>query len=159
MKKIILFLALILTIICLTACDPNEFRYRYDELKEKTIRIELIDYKNPDAKELFEKRDKVISFDFDKMEIIETLGKEQSEDFLQDISKIVFMEYWRHYDSPNGISLRLVYDNGDFVVISQYDKFYTGSFNADGTIKRFIGGLSGKKDFVDLINKFFTTQI
>lgn len=158
MKKS-LFLALVLTIFCLTACDPSQFRYNFDELKESVISVQLINYENPDAKELFEKRHKVIPFDFAKMVLMETLATAQTEDFLQNFSKILFSERWRHYDSPNGVSLRLVYDNDDFEIVSQYHKFYAGSFYADGTVKRFIGGLSGTNDFVDLINQFFTNQI
>jgi len=57
-------------------------------------------------------------------------------------------------DSPQGICIRLLYENGDFEVIS-YNVQYSGSFDADGNVKRFIGtGIDA-----ELINKYFNTQI
>lgn len=147
--------------IFLSACayDPLEFNYNYDELTNTIERVELINYNNSDAHELFEKRNEVIPFDFDKMIVLEILSEESINDFLFELSKIDFMEYWRHYDSPQGISLRLIYINNDFEVISQYEYCYAGSFKYDGNVKRFIGGLSGTIEFVDLVNKYFETQI
>lgn len=158
MKKTFLFTILLIVMLGLTACDPANFSYKYEELKDSVVRIELINYNNPDVNELFEKRDMVISFDFDKVEIIETLDTGKFEDFLLDLSKINFLEYWRHSDSPKGKSVRIVYESNEFEVIS-YEVVYTGKFDADGKVKRFVGGLSGNGDFISLVNKYFSAQI
>lgn len=66
--------------------------------------------------------------------------------------------YWKHSDSPNGISLRILYDTGDFEVVS-YEARYAGQFDADGNVKEFIGGLTDPSSFVSLTNRYFNTQI
>ena len=158
MRKIFKLIFLILVLCCVmtifAACDPNRFSFDYEELKENVVRVELIYYDNPDAKELFEKRDKVIPFDFSKMEIVEVLSENEVDNFLHDLSKRTFLEVWRHLDSPQGYSIRLVYLNEDFEIIS-CNAIYSGGFYADGQVKRFIGnGLNS-----DLFNKYFETKI
>lgn len=62
MKKICILLFLSLISLSLTACDPEHYQFDYEELKNSVVKVELINYNNPNAKELFEKRNKVISF-------------------------------------------------------------------------------------------------
>ena len=158
MKKLFTVSAIILVVLSLAACDPAHYYYDYEDLKSDVISIELINYNNPDVKELFEKRDKVISFDIEKMEIMETLSDESFNDFLLYFSKILFLEYWRHADSPNGTCVRIVYEDGDFEIVT-HEVVYAGRFDAEGNVKKFIGGLSGKASFVSLVNNFFETKI
>ncbi len=155
MKKVTLCILLLVMIMSLTACDPNIFQFDFEELKNSVIAIDLINYDNPNAKELFDKRDKVISFDFNKMEILESLPAEKMEDFLFELSELTFMTVWEHLDSPQGKCIRLVYSNGDFEILA-CDVQYSGSFDSTGKVKRFIGsGLYYPK----LINKYFETQV
>jgi len=135
----------------LTACDPGNFKFDYDELKATVVRVEYIYYDNPNAVELFEQRDKVIPFDFNKMEIKATLPNEKLDDFLKDLSEYEFMLFTRHLDSPQGDSIRIIYNNGDFEVLSCWGgghKEYSGSFSANGEVKRFIG-TSIRKEFFE----------
>lgn len=163
MKKVIttfLAILLIFSALCtLAACDPGTFYFDYDTLKENVVRVELIYYDNPDAKILFEKRDKVIAFDFSKMEIVEILPENELDNFLHDLSESAFMMIWKHLDSPKGYSIRIVYLNDDFEIISYCSGYgfqrYSGGFYADGQVKRFIGdGLDE-----ELFNKYFETKI
>lgn len=155
MKKLGMILSIIIVFVSLVACDPANFRYDYEELENSIVQVELINYDNPGAKELFEKRNKVISFDFDKMEIIETLSEEQVSNFLTDLIDVDFMMVWKHLDSPQGLSIRMIYNNNDFEIISCNVR-YAGSFYSDGQVKRFIGTSIGIEE---LVNKYFTTQI
>ena len=157
-KNVILVLLLVIFIPLLSGCDPEHYYYNYEELIEKVINVELINYDNNDAKSLFGEQDKVIPFSFDKMKIVEALKVEEINIFLKDLSTIRFMMYRRHSNSPNGISLRIIYENGDFDIVS-YIVIYFGKFNSDGSVKEFIGGLSGKRDLIALINKYFIDQI
>ena len=139
MKKISAIVLVIVLLLTLAACDPGEFHFEYDELKENVTRVELIYYNNPDAKELFdEKRNHVLPFDFSKMEVVKTLPESKLDDFLHDLSEYVFYTVWDHLDSPQGYSVRVVYSNGDFEILSEYVTFSCG-FYADGQVKRFIG--------------------
>ena len=158
MKKISVIVLVIVLLLTFAACDPIEFYFDYDELKENVTRVELIYYNNPDAKELFDQRDKVLPFDFSKMEILEILPEKEVDGFLHDLSEHPFMMDWKHLDSPKGYCIRILYKNGDFEIMTssargELDDFqvYSGGFYADGQVRRFIGmGLSTK-----IFDKYF----
>ena len=42
MKYNKLLIPIILMVLCLSACDPSDFYYNYDELKELAVEIQLI---------------------------------------------------------------------------------------------------------------------
>ena len=165
MKKIKIFMVSILVVLCLslTACDPASFYFDYDELKEKVTTVELISYNNINLK-MVKDESKVLPFDFDKMEIVETLEAEQIDAFLQDLSKTHFLMHSNYSETAVGISVRIVYKNGDFVVLScnLIDKTayrFVVFFDVNGKVKEVIGGFASRYDYVDLVNKFFDTQI
>ena len=155
LKKVLVISLIFVMLFALTACDPTTFYFDYDELKETVVRVEYIYYDNPNAvilEEYFvEDHDKLLSFDFDKMEIRQVLSDEKLDDFLKELSELEFMMDWVHLDSPQGDSIRIVYDNGDFEILSCYGsksfEMYSGSFYANGEVKRFIGS-SITKDFL-----------
>lgn len=135
-RVIILFLTMALGLM---ACDPTHFYFDEKELQENVAAVQLVYYDNPQAEELFNKRDEVIPFDFSKMAVIAVLENDKKETFIQDFVKMSgFRTSWRHLDSPDGMCLRLLYKDESFEMIA-FNNFYSGSFNADGTVKRFIG--------------------
>ena len=163
MKKVLSCICLVSLLFLLTACDPGIFQYDYDELKKDVVRVEYIYYNNPDAVKLDEflvnKRDKLLPFDFDKMEIQATLSQDKVDEFLQDLCKYEIMMDWIHLDSPQGDSIRVVYEDGSFEALSicgdsDWNGYYSGSFYSNGDVKRFIGwGISR-----DFFSKWFDVQ-
>ena len=85
MKKIIVLLIFVLNLLTLTGCDPSSYYYNYEDLNSNVISIELINYDNNEAIELFEIRKKVKSFDFSKLNVIETLDNENNNEFLLEL--------------------------------------------------------------------------
>lgn len=87
MKKVLIYICLFALLFTLTACTPNSFYYDYNELKDSVVRVEYIYYDNPNAVKLNEsltdKKDKLLPFDFEKMEIREVLSEEKLDDFLK----------------------------------------------------------------------------
>ena len=164
MKKIKIFMVSILVVLCLslTACDPASFYFDYDELKEKVTTVELISYNNINLK-MVKDESKVLPFDFDKMEIVETLESKQRESFLSELSKIYFHvsdNLTKYSNSATGISIRIIYASGDFVVIcSNTDSNFVGGFTAHGHVGELMARFTSHQDFVDIVNKFFDTQI
>ncbi len=158
MKKVLSCICLISLLLLLTACDPGIFQYDYDELKETVVRVEYIYYENPTAKRLDEflvdKKDKLIPFDFDKMEIRGVLPNEKLDDFLQDLCQYEIMMHWIHSDSPKGECIKMTYNNGDFEIITNRAGEYVGSFYSTGEVKRFIGDGVGNSIF----SKWFNVQ-
>ena len=79
---------LVLTTMCLAACDPTRYTFDYDELLADTDRIELIRYFNPDVKDkvlvdnVFVKPDVLEKFNSDDMEILDVLPTEKLEEAL-----------------------------------------------------------------------------
>lgn len=154
MKKKLEFLLLILIVLNCFACEPATFYFDYEELKENVVKIELINYNNLDAKKINNEIEAIQYFDFSKMEIIETLPGDKLEAFLGELSAygLLLGEYC--LDSPKGICIRIVYQNGDFEVLGVKEE-YGGTFEANGNLKRFIGGGVG---YV-ISNRFFETQV
>ena len=154
------FFAIILNLV---ACDPNRYYFNYEDLKNSVAKVELISYNNNEAR-IIKNKKKLLRFDFNKVYIIETLREESLDEFLMDLSKTLIFQYLKHSDSPVGICLRIIYNNNDFEIISctlengiLYD--YVGSFDSNGDVKNFIGGVSGKTILQNLINKYFFTKI
>ena len=147
------------------ACEPAKYIFHYEELKNSIVKIELINYKNEEARFIKEKED-ILPFNFQKEEIIEMLDGELLNDFLVDFSDAAFFQnYWDQPDSPMGVCLKLTYENGDFIIASDatikgrkiYQ--YICIFYSNGYVKEFIGGFSGKMVFSNLVNSYFETQI
>ncbi len=154
MKKTISLILCIGMMLLATACDPGSFYFNAEDLKENVVEISLIDYENPEAKELFENREGVLPFDFEKMTIIKTLPKERHEEFIEEFCKTEFLMTWRHLDSPKGRSLMLTYNDGKFEIISLDANFVCG-YNEDGSVDFFIGEIAYSTGLRELVSRHF----
>ena len=106
MKKTLVFMFLII-IFFLTGCKKNRiFYYNYDEMIEKTIKIDIV--------EMFGHSDRKYH------EYIETLDDELIDEFLKDLSKIEFTKPWGISNPrfPIGIAFLVYYTDGTFDVIN-----------------------------------------
>ena len=144
MKKAMLFFAVIAVMFVLIACDNqiHSYTYDYDELAASVIRVELINYDNPEAKIITRRPGVNIPFEFGKMEILATLQEERFYSFLREFSRqYLWITRNKYLDSPQGVSLRLIHNNGDFEVIcnSYANAQYSASFAKNGNVIRFIG--------------------
>ena len=150
MKKIIILFIFLLNLLTVTGCDPSSYYYTYEDLNSNVVSIELINYENNEAVELFEKRNKVKPFDFSKVEVIEVLNNEKNSEFLLEFSKIEFMLVWRHLDSPQGESIKINYQDGSFDVIC-YCAQFSCQYDELGNVKNFMGSGGGNqlKELVD----------
>lgn len=144
MKKVIVLFIFVLNLLTLTGCDPSSYYYNYEDLNANVVSIELINYENDDAIELFEKREKVKPFDFSRLDVIEVLANEKNSEFLLEFSKIEFMLVWRHLDSPKGESIKINYEDGSFDVICYYVQF-SCQYDELGNVKNFIGSGGGNQ--------------
>lgn len=106
MKKTIVFIILII-IFFLIGCTKNRvYYYNYDEMIEKTIRIDIV--------EMFGNSDRKYN------EYIETLDDELIDEFLKDLSKIEFTKPFGISNPrfPIGIAFLVYYTDGTFDVIN-----------------------------------------
>jgi hypothetical protein len=167
MKGIKIFIVILLFVLlcfCLTACDPPQFFH--EDLTGKVVGIQLVNYNNSDAKGVntfvdYKNPEKdMLPFDFNKMQVIETLSSEEIEDFLKELSAAFIIKAYVHFDSPNGTCIRLIYDNGDFEIISRTkENSIIALYNESGEILQYIGIMDNRNDFINLINNYFTPQI
>ena len=156
MKKQMLIFVLTPILFLLFACRPFHSFMTHEELMDNILCVDLINYNNPDLKKSGTDPDKLIPFDFTKMEIIETLKEERIDNFLYELSRFPFAE-GRYFDSPQGESIRLLYNNGDFIIISCKAK-YAGSFYKDGNVKKFLGYYHNS-ELRKLINNNFDSKV
>ena len=166
-----LMLSIILT-ICLffTGCvtDPACYNFDYEDLIEKVVKIELINYDYADVKSV-KKRENILPFDFDKMEIIETLDNEKFDDLLFDLSKVfchICDDLTEYLNSVSGKCLKFTYSNGDFLIFCfEYKVDFITEYTNEGNVGELLLYYVYDNDFpnyfaiIDLVNKYFETQI
>ena len=157
-----------IVIICMlcfffVACDPGYRSYNEETLISDVARVELISYEQPKAKVIntffgaYNYR--FLSFNLKKMTVIESLDDEYIEDFFRDLSEVSIWTHWIHLNSPDGICIRLVYNNEDFDVLSVKDidgEKYSiiMKYNKRGRVLDYIGPFSNTDDFQLLIENF-----
>ena len=163
---IVLYLVLLLPM--LTACDPAHTQYDYNELADHVVSVELIEYENDDREKFSswvpDQLDEIKPFDPDKVTVLETLDGERMPDFFDQLTYESILEDYYVYDSPDGICLRMTYQNGDFTVITAdyANRSFLGficRYSADGTPIDYIGSFSSLSSYTDLVNNFFEEQI
>ena len=94
MKKTISCIMIICVLVSLGGCvwDPASYLFDYDELKEQIATVELINYEN-DEPEKIDDDSKILPYNFDKEEVLETLVADKINDFVTDLSDIRFLDY------------------------------------------------------------------
>ena len=134
MKKIFLLLIFILSLV---GCNNNvyywEFNYSYEEVDQIKI-IEMID-------------------DLDYREIQE-IDLSLSEQIYNDIMNIEMKRYGTNLSSPSGKCFLIVFENGEYDIISQTESKH---FKYDGEdILAYNSWLRcNENEFNELINKYF----
>jgi len=168
MKKFAIIVVICMLCFALGSCDPGQYSFDYEELIDSITSVELIQYDNSEIKRFKSwvpnHESRLSAFDFDKMEVLESLEEETIDDFLQELSEIVFLHKYYAYNSPENICIRMIFSNGDFVVLtSDYKNSsfcgYVGIFNSKGEVVDFVGCFQSLPDFEYLINEFFATQL
>ena len=168
-KKVLIVTFGIALVFSLTACDYGHTLYVRPD--KTSIGVELIYYNNPDAKSNPQEK---YPFDFDKLEVIKTLNTAEIESFLDELSQIGGLggKPRRILHSPNGIGIRIFYEDGNFDLVTfsavdgqgnQYgfaNRLFVAEYTSDGSIVKSndVDG-SFEEAFKTLINKYFDTQI
>ncbi|MBO5402704.1 MAG: hypothetical protein J6A85_06005 [Clostridia bacterium] len=162
MKRSVLYALLALFCVFLVSCamDPVMTHYDLETLEQNVVSVELISYENPNQKKFGswvpDHSDKLVPVDLTKITVIKTLAEEDLQAFLLEFSNTTIMSTYYSYDSPAGECIRLNYENGDFMIAHNGGGYsgYIGEFNADGTVKEFIGSFDGRSAFLDLLEYF-----
>lgn len=168
MKKIAICLCL-LAVLCLTACDPPSYDFKYGDYIDKVTSVELIEYDNPDVAiiDTVDSPEKALPFDFTKMTVLETLPEEKIPSFVADFTNGLYMG-GRASDSPVGTCIKVNMNDGDFLILGSAgeDSWIDGYghrcvcvYGEDGQVKEFIGSFQRGDDLLELINQYFETQV
>lgn len=168
-KKVTAFIAIALfslSAILISACDPNGIFFKKEELEENVVKVELINYDNSEIA-IVTDTTLIVPFNFKKMQILEVLPDSQFEEFIVDLSYVEMFDYceYREFeDSAKGISLKVNYKNGDFILLSSnfednYCSCIVVIFDGEGEVKKTVGQFSRRNQYVNLINKYFETKI
>ena len=163
MKKLKLFVVILLVFCFLCACDPATYVIDWSTL-DNVVSVELIEYKNLNQKHFTswvpDQFNELVPFYSANATVLETLPEEKIPDFLNAFSETDILHTYYAYDSPKDICLRLNYENGDFLIIwANYteDRFagYIGEYGADGTVLSFWGSFSALQYYEDLVEQYF----
>ena len=160
MKKVTsISLCLILIVLTLSSCDPLRYSPTEEYFKD-VVSIELIRYNNPDQKDFIswvpDHSDDLVAFDNSRVEIIEILDNEKFDAFSTAFQSTEIMHTYYRCDSPNGVCIRVNYENGKFLIIG---RDYIGYFSENGEVSKFLGCFSARTYYTDLVNEFFEYQV
>ena len=161
MRKFILgFIVIVLFSIVLTGCDPATYYFDADVLISNTIKIELVECKNdkPELIEINEK--KITSFDYDNVEVIDSLDYSQFESFITKLSSITFHKENYSVNKPIGRTLILHQKNGDMIVLSctvidGIGYSFVSKFDSNNNYITHIAKFADRPQFESLLNTYF----
>ena len=158
-KTTIISLCLILIVLTLSSCDPATYSPSKEYLND-AVSVELIRYNNPDQKDFIswvpDHSDDLVAFDNSKVEIIEILDNEKFDAFSTAFQGTQIMHTYYRCDSPDGVCIRVNYENGKFLIVG---KDYVGYFLENGEVSAFVGCFSSRTYYTDLVNEFFEYQV
>lgn len=162
MKKLLALTLICLLCFALIGCDPMSGTYDYLLPDASIVGVELIDYDNPNAREINTFipiiLPRIRSFNVKKMSVIEALDLDKLADFSEDLLSISVWTTWIHLNAPTGLNLRIIYSDGSFDVLSFYDSF-AGRYSAEGKATRHFGIVENPDDLIALVNEYFSTQL
>ena len=168
MKKVALLIGSLLLCLVFGACDPSSYRFDYQDLHDKAVRVELIQYDNPDQHQftfwVSDHSSDLAPFKSSQVTVLQTLDNDKKSDFLKQLSKVDILNQYYAYDSPQGICIRICYSQGDFLILNcnQEEKTfqgYVGTYSESGEVIDFIGSFSSYGSFESLIDDFFGITI
>ncbi|MCL1895720.1 MAG: hypothetical protein FWG03_04150 [Clostridiales bacterium] len=166
MKKTAIILALLSVCFGLAGCDPVMFSYKYNELAADVVRVELIQYDNPDAQMMnsyFSLRG-LRAVKEDRIEIIEVLDKDRTDMFYRDLAEAGLWNHWGHPNSPSGICLRLVFGDDRFDIISfdlvgnSYSSLIV-KYDKRGRVSEYIGSMLDRDEYLELCEEYFPSRV
>lgn len=166
MRKIIIMICITIC-LSLTACDPAISNFDIDGLTSDVVSIEMIDYRNPEQKTILSRWSdhfsELLPFKEADCTLIDELEEEAFADFLETLRKTEF--YYGYYacNSSEGICLKLLYGNGDFLILnsdpeSELIRGYIGKYSAEGEVLEFYGCFGSNLTFEKLIDVFSDSE-
>lgn len=164
MKKIIESVFLLFFSVFLFSCEPETYFFKNNTRNDEIVSIELISYSSNDVS-VVESTGEMLDFNAENMEILEILDETKKEDFISEFSQMEFFQGYPHLNSPKGIGVKINYENGDFLIVTDGHAHEDGNggdailYNSDGEFLEFFGSLSWIPSLVDLVNGNFETQI
>jgi len=161
MKKYILFVLMAMLLLC-SACTPPMFYFSYDCYRDRVVKIELIEYDDPDIGKrpfrfFWDKKDDR-DFQQEYCTVIETLPEEDIDAFLFEFDQ----EYTKHTaekNAPSGQGVRITLANDRFFVCTWKEyKIYACFYDKNGKPTETGFGFSPKVYLVISAN-YFQTKI
>lgn len=102
MKKIAIILVVLFTLVLLCSCADKNY-YDYETMKDKTHKIQIIEYDEHTEEE----------------QLLITISEADRDCFLLELSNLHFHSVWGDPPGgPGGQCIKLVYSNNDFEIIS-----------------------------------------
>lgn len=160
MKKFVIFIMLLLTLILLVGCDPATYYFKKTEYIDKIQRIELVKYTNEEYK-IVDCTKEALRFDFQKAIAIEILNEDKFADFLEEFETIVFHQVNESVNEPTGYCLLWYLRNGSCIVFSctmvEGDRAYdmAAEFALDGTFIRHHAHFASRPHYENILEKYF----
>lgn len=163
MKKMLVTLIVFFSIF-LTSCEPESYFFKNNSRNDEVVSIELISYVS-DEVAVIENIEEMLDIEISDIDQLEVLDVTENEEFITDFSNIEFFLGYSHLNLPDGIGVKINYNNGDFLIVTDSfnsEQSFGGNavlYDSEGKFIQYYGSFSWKQDFEDLINSYFITQV
>lgn len=162
MKKMWLFILLMFCSVELVGCavDPGSYYFNADDLMEKVIKIELVECINENPKLIIVKENSLPSFDFNKVKLVKELEEEKIQDFLNELSTVIFHIENESVNSPVGYAVLIYLQNNEIIVLSctiinKIGYSMVASFTYEGNFIKHIVVFANEPKFKKILLKYF----
>ena len=163
MKKLIL-LTLTFILVLLTGCEPPSYYFLKTNYLDEIESIELVKYNNSNF-EMVDPSKTVLTFDYKKVEKLETLDSNKIEEFLDDFEEIIFFSLNESVNEPTGYCLLWHMKDGTLSVFScpiiPGDRGYSmvATFDSTGKFLHHDGYFAAEPHYVLVLSKYFSSYI
>lgn len=159
-KFILVFMIIVLLPIVLTGCDPATYYFDSNALIANTIKIELVECKNDKPEMIEVNEENITSFDYNNVELLDSLDKSQFESFIMELSSIAFHLENFSVNKPIGKTLVLHQKNGDMIVLSctlidDLGYSFVSKFDSNNNYIAHIAYFADRPQFESLLNAYF----
>lgn len=162
-KYLCMMISVVMMLGTVSGCDPVVYRFDAEQLKQETVRLELIYYENEEPKHTEVTEDMVLVFKQEKARLVQVLEQDKINAFIDEFSMVRFHHRDICAEEPVGYGLRIILQNNHFFIIacklterSAYGM--VAEFDKDCNFVKHIATFAEANRFNALLEKYFSAM-
>ncbi len=155
---------LMVSTLCLTACDPASYRFDYEYIVDNVVKIELVECENDNPKNIHVDSNTILKFNYNEIKKIKQLDASKFNGFIDELSKVTFHLENRSVNAPVGFAVLIHLKNNETIVLSCTNIGGTGysmvaKFSSNCDFIKHIAYFADKHSYDEIVKKYFNYDI